>query len=58
MFPKEAYSREAVAAARKAAGGPAHARREVKHSINAAHRGQELRGPAHPDAATIAILAE
>lgn len=58
MFSKEAYSRETAAAARKEAGGPAHAGLEVKSSINAAHRGQALRGPAHPDAATIAILAK
>ncbi|EGV91310.1 hypothetical protein I79_026043 [Cricetulus griseus] len=57
MFPEVDHSREAAAALRKAAGGPAHARPEVKSSINAALRGQELRGPAHPDAATIAIQA-
>lgn len=55
--PNGGHSPEAEGAVRKAAGGPAQARQEVKSSINTAQRGQELRGSAHPDAATIAILA-
>lgn len=57
MFPEVAHSPQAAAAARKAAGGPAHALQDMKSSINAAPQGQELRGPTHPDAATIAIQA-